>query len=213
VGVLDSLNVPLPFATRAVIWVSDTFSDYGIIIVPSMLLCVGILIILCKFTRLRQTAQFLILYTPGFGAMMRSALVARFGIILGSLLKAGITRVQAITFLAEGTEIVRYHRFYRHLAERISVGQSFATAFASMPETIKVLPNPAQQLIITGERSGQIADMLIKTSEVYEKEVDDTAERLPMILEPVLLLGIGGLVGVIAFSILLPIYSIIGNLK
>lgn len=63
----------------------------------------------------------------------------------------------------------------------------------------------------TGEKSGALADIMIKISEIYDKKASETAQKLPIILEPMLLLFMGGLVGTIAFAILVPIYSIVGN--
>ncbi len=68
-----------------------------------------------------------------------------------------------------------------------------------------------QQLVITGEKSGALADIMLKISDIYDKKASETAQKLPVILEPMLLLFIGGLVGTIAFAILVPIYSIVGN--
>lgn len=68
-----------------------------------------------------------------------------------------------------------------------------------------------QQLIVTGERSGRIAEMLMRVASIYEKKAEEAAQRLPVILEPILLLFIGALVGTIAFAIIVPIYSIVGS--
>ncbi len=80
-----------------------------------------------------------------------------------------------------------------------------------MKETNKLLPTSVQQLIITGEQSGKIADMLMRIADIYEKKAEEAAQRLPVILEPILLIFIGGLVGTIAFAIIVPIYSIVGS--
>jgi len=91
------------------------------------------------------------------------------------------------------------------------LGDSFSKSFAAIPNTSKLLPISVQQLVITGEKSGTLSDTLIKISEIYEKKAEETAEKLPVILEPMLLLFIGGLVGTIAFAIITPIYSVVGN--
>ncbi len=211
VGVLLSLNADLPFTTRAIIFIADFFKKHGAIAVP--LTGVGFLFIflLCRFTRLRGPTQQFIFRTPGIGTMARSATIARFGVILGSLLKAGVPVVESIRSMAQVTDTVYYQRFYFKLANEIEVGQSFAAAFASIKDTKKLLPASVQQLIITGEKSGRISDMLMRVADIYARKAEDAAQRLPVILEPMLLLFIGGLVGTIAFSIIVPIYSIVGN--
>lgn len=211
VGVLLSLNAKLPLVTRIIIWVADFFKENGSVAVPLTFTCLFLMYLLCKCTRLRGPAQQAIFKIPGIGTMAKCATIARFGIILGSLLRAGVPLVESITSMAEVTDTVFYRRFYFRLAAEIEMGQSFAAAFASMKETSKLLPASVQQLIITGEKSGKIADMLLRIAEIYERKAEDAAQRLPIILEPILLLFIGGLVGTIAFAIIVPIYSIVGS--
>jgi type IV pilus assembly protein PilC len=109
------------------------------------------------------------------------------------------------------TDIVSYRKFYFRLQKEIEVGQSFAAAFESLKESKHLLPASVQQLVITGEKSGKISDMLVRIADIYEKKAEAAAERLPVVLEPMLLLFIGGLVGTIAFAIIVPIYSIVGS--
>lgn len=211
VGVLLSLNAKLPLSTRIIIWIADFFKANGAVAVPLTGAGFLFLFLICRFTRLRGPVQQIIFRIPGIGTMARSATIARFGVILGSLLKAGVPLVESIRSMAEVTDTVYYRIFYFKLASDIEVGQSFASAFASIKDTKKLLPASVQQLIITGEKSGRISDMLMRIAEIYERKAEDAAQRLPVILEPMLLIFIGGLVGTIAFSIIVPIYSIVGN--
>lgn len=211
VGVLLAMDAELPLVTRLIISVSNFFRDHGAIAVPLILGGMMLVVILCKYTRLRGPAQQFIFRIPGIGSMARSATIARFGVILGSLLKAGVPLVESIRSMAEVTDIVSYKKFYFRLEKEIEVGQSFAAAFESLKETKHLLPASVQQLVITGEKSGKISEMLIRIADIYEKKAESAAERLPVILEPMLLLFIGGLVGTIAFAIIVPIYSIVGS--
>ena len=68
-----------------------------------------------------------------------------------------------------------------------------------------------QQLVITGEKSGALTKIMMKIAEIHDKKATEVAEKLPVILEPMLLLFIGGLVGTIALGVLAPIYSVVGN--
>lgn len=211
VGVLLSLNAKLPLSTRVIIFIANFFKAHGAVAVP-LTFAAGIFIaLICRFTGLRGPVQQLIFKTPGIGTMAKSATIARFGVILGSLIKAGVPLIESIRSMAEVTDTVYYRRFYFKLASEIEVGQSFAAAFASIKDTKKLLPASVQQLIVTGEKSGRISDMLMRVAEIYERKAEDAAQRLPVVLEPMLLIFIGGLVGTIAFSIIVPIYSIVGN--
>lgn len=211
VGVLLSLNAELPLVTRIIIWVADFFKEHGSVAVPLSFAFLFFVYLICRFTALRGPAQMFVFKLPGIGTMAKSATLARLGVILGSLLRAGVPLVESIRSMAEVTDIVYYRRFYFRLASDIEVGQSFASAFDNLKESKKLIPASVQQLIITGERSGRIAEMLMRIADIYEKKAEEAAQRLPVVLEPILLIFIGGLVGTIAFAIIVPIYSIVGN--
>lgn len=213
VQVLFNLNVDLPLVTRIVIAFSNSFSQNGHIVVPGILGGALLLAILGKFTRFKVVIQWITFRIPGIGKLARQATLARFGVILGGLLEAGVPLVEAMRSLVEVTPIVSYKRFYRRLLEHITVGDSFAKCFASIPNSNALFPVSMQQLIITGERTGSLSKIMLKLSEIYEKEANNTAQKLPVILEPMLLLFIGALVGTIAFAIIIPIYSVVGNVN
>ena len=211
IQVLLSLNAELPVTTRAVIYVTNMFTEYGAIGIPSMIGGFIALLLLSKFTRFRVVSQWVAFHIPGIGALGRSATIARFGVILGGLLQAGVPLTEALRSLEDVTYMVAYKKFYKKLLEHINMGDSFSKSFEAISSTNKLLPVSVQQLVITGEKSGTLSETLLKIAEIYEKKAEETAEKLPVILEPMLLLFIGGLVGTIAFAIITPIYSVVGN--
>jgi type IV pilus assembly protein PilC len=210
-GVLTSLNVPLPLATRMIILFTNLFTKYGAIFVPSSIGVAVFFTLLSKFTRFKVITQWIMFRIPGIGALAREATIARFGVILGGLLKAGVPVVEAMQSLVQVTPIVSYKNLYAKMLEHILVGDSFAKSFQLIKHSERLLPPSVQQLVITGERSGALADITLKVADIYDKKASDTAQKLPVILEPMLLLFIGALVGTIAFAIIVPIYSIVGN--
>jgi type IV pilus assembly protein PilC len=211
VGVLFSLNVKLPLITRIVIWCSDAFVVYGAVGVPSFIAVFIGIGILSKYTSFRVVTQFCMFKIPGIGRLAREATIARFGVILGGLLKAGVPVIEALESLVQVTPIASYKKLYAQLLAHVTIGDSFQKSFASIKGSEKLLPPSVQQLVITGEKSGSLADIMLKVADIYDKKATGTAEKLPIILEPMLLLFIGALVGSIAFAIIVPIYSIVGN--
>lgn len=213
VSVLYSLNVSLPLITRLVIAFTNLFSQHGAIIVPGCIVGFLIVGVLVKFTPLQVAAQWLVFRIPGIGALLWEATIARFGVIIGGLLQAGVPLVDALRSLVEVTTILSYRRFYERLLEHILVGDSFAKSFAALRGSEKFLPLSVQQLVMTGERTGSLSKVMLKIADIYERKANETAQKLPVILEPMLLLFIGALVGTIAFSIIVPIYSIVGSVN
>ncbi len=213
VQVLFALNVELPLSTRVVIYVTQIFSTYGKTAVPASAGGFVLFLILAKYTPLRVVAQWMIFHIPGVGRLAREATIARFGVILGGLLEAGVPLVDALQSLEEVTNIHVYRRFYKKLLDRVMLGDSFAVCFREVRGSRKLLPASVQQLVITGEQSGTLANTFLKVAQIYERKASETAEKLPIILEPMLLLIIGSLVGFIAFSIIVPIYSAVGHVS
>lgn len=211
VSVLTSLNVPLPFVTRVVIGFSNLFAEYGLIIAPGAVLAFFSLVVLARYTPLRIFTQWMIFKIPGIGALARESTIARFGVILGGLLRAGVPVVEAVHSLVNVTTIMSYRHFYERLLDHITVGDSFAKSFAVIRNSDKLIPVSVQQLVITGEKSGSLSRIMLKIADIYDKKATNTAQKLPVILEPLILIFIGSLVGTIAFAIIVPIYSIVGN--
>ncbi len=213
ISVLSSLNVPLPLVTRLVVGFSNLFSEHGTTVAPATLAALVLLAILVKYTPLQVVFQWFIFRIPGIGALLWEATIARFGVIVGGLLQAGVPLVDALRSLVDVTTILSYQRFYQRLLDHILVGDSFSKSFAAIRGSNKLLPLSVQQLVMTGERTGSLSKVMLKIADIYEKKANETAQKLPVILEPLLLLFIGALVGTIAFAIIVPIYSIVGSVS
>lgn len=211
VQVLFSLNVDLPITTRAVIYVTKIFSDHGKVFVPLIFIGMVMFFVLGKYTRFRVISQLIVFHIPGIGRLGKEAAIARFGVVLGGLLKAGVPVIDALESLIEVTHIVTFKRFYKKLLEHVKVGDSFTKGFSAIKNSENILPVSVQQLVIAGERSGSLAESLMQVAKIYERKASETAKALPVILEPILLLIIGALVAAIAFAIIVPIYSVVGN--
>lgn len=210
--VLNSLGAELPLTTRIVISVSDFFTAHGIIAVPACIGFMVLLFILHVYTKFRVVTQWVMFHIPGIGKLAKEATIARFGVILGGMLKAGVPLVDAIRSMAEVTWIESYRKLYFKLLEHVNQGDSFQKSFQQIRGTGRLLPISVQSLVVVGEKSGSLADILIKISDIYDRKASETAQKLPVILEPMLLLFMGGLVGIIAYAIIIPIYSVVGNI-
>lgn len=210
--VLYSLGAELPPTTRVVIGVSDFFTAHGLVAVPGMLLGMFGLFLLHTFTKFRVVTQWVMFRIPGVGRLAREATIARFGVILGGMLKAGVPLVDSMHSMAEVTWIESYRKLYFKMLERVNQGDSFQKCFKEIRGASKLLPISVQSLVVVGEKSGSLADILLKVSDIYDRKASETAQKLPVILEPMLLLFMGGLVGTIAYAIIIPIYSVVGNI-
>lgn len=211
IQVIFSLGVPLPFITRMIVKFTNFFSEHGMVFVPSLFGGMVMLAILNKYTSFKVIVQWILYKIPGIGVLIKEAALSQFGVTMGGLMQAGVPVTDALESVADVTSLTRYKKFYYLLLEHVKLGDSFTTSFEKIKSTEKCFPTGMQQLIRTGEKSGSLTEIMLKLADIHDKKASDVAEKLPVILEPMLLLFIGGLVGTIALGILAPIYSVVGN--
>lgn len=212
--VFNDLHVKLPFITQVILSVGEFLGTYGAIFIPSLFVFIFLVIyVVFIYKKTKHVGQNILFHTPGIGSLFREVEIARFGYILGSLLDAGVPIVQAIDSLSEATNYKRYKIFYKALKESVSVGNSIKKSFQSYPKLSRLIPHPVQQLIISGEASGNLPQTLLTVGEAYTQKTDITTKNISTIIEPILLVIVWlGVVGV-ALAVILPIYSLIGGLQ
>jgi general secretion pathway protein F len=193
----------LPLPTRVLMAVSSTFAAWWPVV---LLLLAAIALGLRYYVRTptgRMRYDRWLLRMPVFGKLLQKIAVARFSRTLSTLLRSGIGLLPSLDIvknivdnrvLFDATEAAR---------DAIREGQSIAPPLKKSG----IFPPLMIHMIAVGERSGQLEEMLFKTAETYEAEVDGTIATLTTLLEPVMILFMGGLVLFIVLSILLPIFQ------
>ena len=150
-----------------------------------------------------------LLRLPVVGDVLRKIAVARFTRTLGTLLASGVPILDALEIVAKtaGNVVIEEAVMYARL--RISEGKNMAQPLA---ET-RVFPSMVVQMVGVGEQTGALDTMLNKIADFYEEEVDVAVSALTSLIEPVLMVGIGGTVGVVLIAMYMPIFSIAGKIK
>lgn len=211
-NVFGSMNVKLPLITRVVLKIGEFLQAYGWMAIPLGLVGLGLMIYLLFFyPKTNYLGKNFLCRLPGVGRLIQELEVARFGYLLGTLLDAGIQVTQALESLQKATIFPRYQALYGHLRHHIEIGDSFKTGLAAFAKSSLLIPRPIQQLVVAGEQSGSLVEILGKISLAYEAKVEITTKNLTVILEPILLLIVWlGVLGV-ALSVILPVYGLIGG--
>jgi type II secretory pathway component PulF len=209
----DQLHVKLPFISKVLIAVGLFLKSYGFIAVPLLFIVVGIVgYVLFVAPKTRSIGRRLLFKVPGISRLMREVETAQFGYLLGTLLEAGLPVTQAITLLADSTSSPAHQAFYKYLSQSLDNGFSFKEALEKYKDADKIVPPAVQQMIIAGERSGSLSEVLITIGRNYEEKSDITTQNLEAILEPILLIIVWlGVMGV-AVAVIMPIYSLVGGL-
>ena len=146
---------------------------------------------------------------PVFGDLERKSSISRFSQTLSTLLNSGVTILDALSITAKtaGNKVLEKGIF--KTLERISGGQTIAEP---LKET-GVFPPMVIHMIAVGEKTGDLAEMLKKVADFYQEEVDAAIDALTSIIDPVMILGVGLIIGGTLIAMYLPMFDLVGTIK
>jgi type IV pilus assembly protein PilC len=199
----------LPQLTQIVMGVSHGFVTYLPFIVAGGAVLAAVLSYSYRTPGGKRFFHNAILSLPIIGPVLRKIAVARFTRTLGTLLQSGVPILDALEICARTAGNVVIESGVMRVRQAISEGKNMAEPLAA----VKVFPDMVVQMIAVGEQTGALDQMLSKVADFYEEETDVAVAALTSALEPILMVGVGGLVGVVLISMYLPIFSIAGHIK
>jgi type IV pilus assembly protein PilC len=202
-------DTKLPFTTKLVIEFSDYMAANSILVVSGFVgLIVGAIFGLRSKPGKRLLSRF-ILRMPLVNPLVKKINMARFARILSSLMKSGIAVVQGLQVTSEAMDNVFYKEVLAEAAESVKLGKPLTQALG---EHERLFPFIVTQMLAIGEETGNLEDILDQLAQHFEAEVDDTMKNMSSIIEPILLLVIGGVVGFLALALISPIYNMSNNI-
>lgn len=208
------LQVKLPAVSQILINFGTFLKAHGIVAVPAAIFAILLIgYVLFGAPATKHIGRSLLLKTPGIGRLIKETEIAQFGYLLGTLMDAGLSVTQALHLLAQASTTPAYQQFYDYLAQRVADGYTFKSSFVEYKNGEHLLPLSVQQMVIAGERSGSLPDVLTTVGRTYEEKADLTTQNLETIIEPIMLVAVAGGVMVVAVSVILPIYSLVGGLN
>lgn len=211
IPVFSSIHMDLPLSTRIVISISQFLTNHGIAFLSSLfVLIIGFIFILKKSEKVRYYFDKYIMKIPTLGNIIKSYNLANSTRTMGLLLKSGITLSEALPITSKISSNLVYKEEFRKLALEINRGEGMSTHLIKNRE---LFPDVLTQIVSVGERSGNLSNSLIYLSELFESEVDDFTKNISALLEPILMIFMGIIVGFIAISIITPIYGITQHLQ
>ncbi len=204
--VLSGFNVQLPLTTRILIGVLDVLSKYGIVGgLAAIAAIVGLRFLFTRVRPFRKAFHGFLLGIPVTGQLMMNVNVANFSRVLGILLKSGVHIVEGIQVTSATFSNLVYKDVLMRAADGIRRGESLGAELERYP---RAFPPLMTGIVTIGEQTGNLEGNLIYLSEHYTEETDEALKTMTALLEPILLVGMGLLVGFVALSIILPIYSL-----
>ena len=205
------MHVTLPWSTRVLIEGGNALKNplmwVALAALPPAI--IALIRVARREERIALRIDQLSLATPVFGGVLRKAVVARFSRTLGSLLRSGVPLLEALDAANDVVENTVYSCLTRELSAALREGSAIATAL----ERSSLFDGLFLQLVRVGEETGTLDAMLLRIADYYELDVETTVATLGSVIEPILIIGLGALVGLIVASILIPLYSMIGSIK
>lgn len=201
---LLSQNLELPWYTVAVIGFSDFLRGYWWLVLVALVLAVIGYRATYRTERGRAVLDRFWLSFPVIGRVIRHLAIARFTRTLGSLLASSVNIVQALTIAKHVANNSVFEQTADAARESILEGAALATPLRKSGE----FPPLVTTMVDVGERSGDLQGMLIKVADTYEEQVEASVQRLTSLLEPVLILVMVGIVGIIIMAVLMPMLQL-----
>jgi len=212
--VFTQLSLTPPLITRILIKLGNYLAVHGMVVVPIFTVALILLVyFIFFFPKTKIIGETLLINAPGIRSLVTEIELSRFGYILGNLLSAGLPVLKALDSLTKATTFHAYKKVYHQLYQDIEEGISFQKSFARHSWMARCIPIHVQQMVIAGEQSGHLAETLTKIGQTFEEKTDITTKNLAVLMEPILLIIVWfGVLGV-ALAVIMPIYSLIGNIN
>ena len=203
-SLFKGFGADLPALTAMVVKISEVFQEswyiiFGIIIAS----IVAIIATYKRSDKMRYTVDRLSLKLPVVGQILKKATVARFARTLATMFAAGVPLVDALLSVAGAAGNRVYYNGIMQIRDEVTTGSHLEPA---MSET-GLFPNMVLQMVAIGEESGELDAMLNKVAEFYEAEVDDAVATMSSLLEPFIMIFLGGIIGTMVIAMYLPIFK------
>lgn len=200
----DGFGAELPAPTLIVMAISDVFVHWWWAIFGSIGFALWFFFYTWKRSlSMQATMDRLILKVPVFGPLIRKATIARWARTLATMFSAGVPLVEALDSVAGASGNRVYYDATKKIQSEISTGTSLTVAM----QNVNVFPNMVLQMTAIGEESGALDSMLGKVADFFEAEVDDAVDALASLMEPVIMVVLGTLIGGLVIAMYLPIFK------
>lgn len=206
---LGGPDAELPGITKAMLGISHVLTTYWYIIIPVL---AGLIFALMRYMKTpvgRRQFHTLILKIPGIKTIIMKTCVARFARTFSALMGAGVAVLEALDVTSRAVGNVLFEDVLKQAGVEVKNGKSLS----SVIEKSELFPSIVSQMLSVGEETGQTDTVLLKVADFYEEEVDLAIAGISSIIEPAMIVMMGGMVGVIAASVMMPISQLSQNIK
>ena len=205
----DSMGEELPMLTQILVKIKDFIIDFWYIVLIIVAVAVFSLKQFFKTTPGIRVSANIKLNVPIFNNLFRLLYNGRFARISQILLSTGVSVLDSVHIAGESTDNIVVQEIIEDAATMVQGGKPLSTALKDRDYILPLVPNMAA----IGEESGKMDEMLGKAAQVYEDELDEKVNAISTLIEPLMLLMLGGVAALLVAGVLLPIYSLVGSIK
>ncbi len=202
--IFTEMEMDLPLSTRAIIGLSNFLETNYIWSMIILIFFIVLIRLVIKIKEVRKTLHKVYLYLPIFGSLIRKINSARFSRIISSLIKSGVPIVESLGIVAGTLNNVQFKQALINSAKEVQKGKELSKALGKYESLYTPM---VIQMIGVGEKTGNLSEIMETLADFYEEEIDNATKNLSSIIEPVIMLVIGGAVGFFAISMIQPMYS------
>jgi type IV pilus assembly protein PilC len=194
----------LPALTRLVVSLSNVVRNHLFLSIAGAISLVVFVLVALRTREGRHAVDGFLLRVPIFGPIVRKAVMSRVSRTFGILLKSGLPILEGLDLVAgsAGNSVVA--RAVQDVRRKVAGGRGITESFRSTGK----FPEMVLQLMATGEESGDLDSMLIKSSDFYDRQVEASVHSLTSLIEPLMIILVGGMIGTIIVSMFLPIFHL-----
>jgi type IV pilus assembly protein PilC len=209
VGLFADFNAQLPLPTRVLVGLSHAMQ----ILAPLGL--VGLIAFFFTWPKVKRRPEVrnvldpVKLKVPVFGKLFQKIALARFARNLGTMMKSGVPILQSLDIVADTTGNVVLERALREVQDSVRQGEALAAPLTNHA----VFPPMVVQMMSVGEDTGALDTMLYKISEFYDQEVEATTEALTALIEPLMIVSVGSIIGAMIVALYMPIFTLMNVIK
>jgi type IV pilus assembly protein PilC len=202
-----SFGADLPMPTQIILNMSEFFVAYWWVMLGVALgIFFGFGYMYKRSTAMQRALDRMILRVPVFGDVIRKASIARWCRTLSTMFAAGVPLVESLDSVAGAAGNYVYYEATKKIQNEVSTGTSLTVAM----QNTNVFPSMVMQMTAIGEESGALDSMLSKVADFFEQEVDDAVDALASLMEPAIMVVLGGLIGGLVVAMYLPIFKLGG---
>jgi len=205
----EEIGVELPGSTRFIIFISDMFSNNILFVIIFFIILVVGGMYGSRLPKVKKFFYYLIVRLPAIGKISVEINTARTARTLSSLLASGVSLIKALEIARDVLQNVYYKKAMEESIEAVQKGIPLSEIIKKYPSLYPIMMT---EMVTVGEETGNLSQMLEDIATFYEAEVDSKTKNLATIIEPVLMILIGGAVGFFAVSMIKPMYSLLDNI-